>query len=571
MAAHRDADSPAFVKELQSQGSISFWHLLVNQRVITQEVLHHHYEGSGTDKDPYIVSWLPIDPRDPMQFSMTRKAVITFMTAIATFVISLSSSAYSGSIQGIIDQFDIAREVATLGLSLFVFGFAVGPLLWAPLSETMGRQIPFFISFLALSLFLAGCACAQNIQTLLVLRFFGGAFGSSPLTNAGGVISDMFVSRQRGLALLLFASTPYLGIIFSSTDMYSSRSCVLIKSPGPALGPIIGGFLGMNAGWRWVEGFLAVCAGLAWISMAFFVPETYAPVLLRKRAAELSIMTGKHYRSKLDIERGNIPMSNRLRIAFSRPWVLLFSEPIVLLLTFYAALIYGVLYMLFEAIPIVYEDKRGWNAGVGGLPFLGVMVGVLCGVVYTMKDNKRYIRTQEAHDGFAPPEARLPPCMTSAVTIPIGLFWFAWTNSPSIHWICSVAALVPFGFGLLLIYMGIVNYLIDSYTIYSASVLAGMSVFRYAFGATFPLFSSYMYQGLGIHWASSVPAFLSVLCMPLPFLFYKYGERIRQRSKYAAISQKRLDALRQTSISENTMTQASNEGVERQRGMMSTS
>jgi hypothetical protein len=327
----------------------------------------------------------------------------------------------------------------------------------------------------------------------------------------------------------------------------------------------------MNAGWRWVEGFLAVCAGLAWIFMAFFVPETYAPVLLRKRAAELSIMTGKHYRSKLDSERGNIPMSDRLKIAFSRPWALLFKEPIVLLLTFYAALIYGVLYMLFEAIPIVYEEKRGWNAGVGGLPFLGVMVGVFCGVVYTFKDNKRYIRTQEAHDGFAPPEARLPPCMISAVTIPIGLFWFAWTNSPSIHWLCSVAALVPFGFGLLLIYMGIVNYLIDSYTIYSASVLAGMSVFRYAFGATFPLFSSYMYQGLGIHWASSVPAFLSVLCMPLPFLFYKYGEQIRQRCKYAAISQKRLEALRQTSISGTAMTQPSNEGVEKQRGMMSTS
>lgn len=213
MAARSGASSPEFAKDIQLPTHISFWRLLIDQRVVTREVLDHHYEGSGTDEDPYVVSWLPIDARNPMQFSMARKAVITFMTAIATFVISLSSSAYSGSIQGIIDEFQIAREVGTLGLSLFVFGFAVGPLLWAPLSETMGRQVPFFISFLALSLFLAGCACAQNIQTLLVLRFLAGAFGSSPLTNAGGVISDMFVSRQRGLALLLFASTPYLGII----------------------------------------------------------------------------------------------------------------------------------------------------------------------------------------------------------------------------------------------------------------------------------------------------------------------------------------------------------------------
>ncbi|KAL4804548.1 bicyclomycin resistance protein [Aspergillus unguis] len=507
---------------------IPFWQLVVDQQVITTEVLNHQYAGSGTEDEPYVVNWLQVDPRNPLQFSMARKVAATLATAFATFVISLTSSAYSGSMQKVIDEFDVGREVATLGLSLFVLGFALGPLLWAPLSETIGRQVPFLLSFLILAAFSAGCAGAQNIQTLLILRFFGGVSGSAPLTNAGGVISDMFAARQRGLAMLLFASTPYIG---------------------PALGPLVGGFLGMNAGWRWVEGLLAACAGLAWVLMVFLVPETYAPVLLRKRAARLSLLTGKHYKSKLDLGRANMTVGRRLKIALSRPWVLLFTEPIVLLLTFYAALIYGVLYMLFEAVPIVYQDYRGWNAGVGGLPFLGVMIGVLCGSVYTVFDNKRYTKAQKRHNGFAPPEARLPPSMISAVSIPIGLFWFAWTNSPAIHWLCSVAALVPFGFGLLLIYMGIVNYLIDSYTIYAASVLAGMSVFRYSFGAIFPLFSSYMYRGLGIHWASSIPAFLSVLCMPLPFLFYRFGPLIRQRCKYAALSQKHLEAMRRASAS----------------------
>lgn len=320
----------------------------------------------------------------------------------------------------------------------------------------------------------------------------------------------------------------------------------------------------MDAGWRWVEGFLAACAGVVWILMALFLPETYAPVLLHQRAAKLSSMTGKCYRSQMEIEGGKPPLTKRLKITFSRPWVLLLGEPIVLALTTYAALIYGVLYMLFEAIPIVYEDNRGWNAGVGGLPFLGVMIGVLCGTAYTVYDNKRYIRAQEDHAGYAPPEARLPPCMISAITIPIGLFWFAWTNSPSIHWLCSVAALVPFGFGLLLIYMGIVNYLIDSYTVYSASVLAGMSIFRYAFGAAFPMFSSYMYRALGIHWASSIPAFLSVLCMPLPFLFYKHGAQIRQRCKYAALSQTRADAMRGITMLKKEDTKVSTMGTEKQ-------
>ena len=199
------------VKTLRCRSDSSIQRIFFRQRIITEEVLSHQYGGSGTTEDPYVVNWLPVDPGNPMQFSMARKIVITFLTAVATFVISLSSSAYSGTMQGIIEQFDISREIATLGLSLFVCGFALGPLLWAPLSEAIGRQIPFFLSFLGLTLFSIGAACAQNIHTLLILRFFGGAVGSSPLTNAGGVISDMFAARQRGLAMLLFASTPYLG------------------------------------------------------------------------------------------------------------------------------------------------------------------------------------------------------------------------------------------------------------------------------------------------------------------------------------------------------------------------
>ncbi|OGM48705.1 bicyclomycin resistance protein [Aspergillus bombycis] len=461
---------------------ISFWRLMTDHQVLTKEIVEYDYPGSGTKDDPFVVSWLNEDPRNPLQFSMAKKVAITLVTAFATLIVSLTSSAYSGSISDIVRRFEVSTEVATLGLSLFIFGFSVGPLVWAPLSESIGRQIPFFISFLSMAAFLAGCAGARNIQTLLILRFFAGTFGSSPLTNAGGVVSDMFPARQRGLALCLFASTPYMG---------------------PALGPMIGGFLSMNAG----------C-------------ETYAPVLLRKRAAKLSRETGKCYLSKLDVGKSPVAWTSRLKTVFSRPWVLLCREPIVLLFTFYASVIYGTLYMLFAAFPIVYEQGRGWNPGVGG-----------------------YL-SWEKYNGFAPPEARLVPCMVSSVTIPIGFFWFAWTNSPSIHWMASVAAMVPFGSGLVLIYLGIVNYLIDSYTIYAASVIAAMSILRYSFGGIFPLFTTYMYEGLGIHWASSIPAFVSVACMPLPFIFYKYGADIRKRCKYAAISAKHLQTIQETAEEE---------------------
>ncbi|OJJ03917.1 hypothetical protein ASPVEDRAFT_54208 [Aspergillus versicolor CBS 583.65] len=483
-------------------GPIPSWKLVIDQGAVTQTVLGHEHPGSGTEESPYVVAWLDNDFRDPMLLSMTRKIVITLIVSFATLVVALASSAYTGCMKELIEDLDVDREVATLGLSLFVLGFALGPVFWAPLSEVVGRQYPFILSFGAMAVLLAGCAASPNIECLIVLRFFAGAFGSAPLTNAGGVIGDMFPARQRALALSLFAAGPFMG---------------------PALGPIIGGFLGMNAGWRWVEGFLAALAGLSWLTMALFVPETYAPILLQI-----------------------------LRKSLSRPWVLLFREPIVLLLSIYIALIYGALFMTFGAFPIVYQEGRGWNEGVGGLSFLGIMVGMILASIYTIYDNQRYLQVFDRHNGCAPPEARLPPVILASIAIPAGLFWFAWTSSPSVHWMASIAACVPFGFGVILVYLGILSYLIDSYTIFAASVLAANSVMRSGFGAIFPLFTTYMYDGLGIHWASSIPAFLTLACVPFPLVLYKKGKIIRKRCKYAAQSEAYMQTLRESANQKTT-------------------
>ncbi|PWY66713.1 MFS general substrate transporter [Aspergillus heteromorphus CBS 117.55] len=495
--------------------AIPHWRMLVDQSVLTQEIIDYPYAGSGTPSDPYVVEWIPDDPRNPMLFPNSVKWAYTIIAAFATFGVSMASSAYAGSITQVVGYFSISDEVATLGVSLFVLGFAIGPLVWAPLSELIGRQLVFFISYLGLAVFCAAATGSQNPWTLIILRFFAGSFGASPLTNAGGLIADVFPAEQRGLAMSVFAGSPFLG---------------------PTLGPIIGGFLGESAGWKWVQGFLALFSGIIWLIQALLVPETYAPVLLRHRAAKLTSRspTGAIYTSKLDLSRGPISITSAFTTALLRPWILLFAEPIVLLLSLYMAIIYGTLYMLFDAFPIVYQSLRGWSEGIGSLPFLGVMVGMMTAVVYNMLDNTRYKRLHAKYHGFAPPESRLPPTMLGSITIPIGLFWFAWTNGPSLPWIISVIAAAPFGFGMVLVFLNIMSYLIDAYTIYAASVLAANSIIRSCFGAGFPLFTTYMYENLGIHWASSVPAFLALACVPFPFVFYKYGPAIRRRCKYAA-------------------------------------
>ncbi|KAL2817059.1 major facilitator superfamily domain-containing protein [Aspergillus cavernicola] len=508
--------------DLKHAHSIPFWRQVLDQGAITNHVLDQQYPGSGTEQDPFVISWLPDDPRNPMLFSLRKKVGITIVVSTATLVVAVGSSAYSGAIHQVIDDFEIGSEVATLGLSLYVLGFALGPMIWAPLSEFIGRQGPFFISLGGMASFFAGAAGARNIQTLLILRFLAGAFGSSPLTNAGGVISDMFTARHRGLALSLFAAAPFMG---------------------PAIGPVIGGFLGMKTGWRWVEGFLAMFGGVMWILTALLVPETYAPTLLRRRAARLIQLTGSIYRTQLDVDKQGVSIKHMFSTLLLRPWVLLFQEPIVLILSVYIAIIYGALFMMFAAFPIVYEQHRGWNQGVGGLAFMGIMIGMILGVLYTIPDNMRYLRTVDRHGGCAPPEARLPPVILASICIPTGLFWFAWTNDPSIHWVASIAAGAPFGFGVVLVYLGTMSYLIDSYTIFAASVLAANAILRSIFGAVFPLFTTYMYNTLGIHWASSIPAFLALLCMPFPFLFYRYGESVRARCTYTAQSKAYMEKI----------------------------
>ena len=364
-----------------------------------------------------------------------------------------------------------------------------------------------------LTFFNAGAAGSQNIETLIVLRFFAGAFGSSPLTNAGGVVADVFPASERGLAMSIFAAAPFLG---------------------PVIGPVVGGFVGETIGWRWIEGLMAIFTGTLWVIGSLAIPETYAPFLLRRRAAALAKKTGKNYISILEAKRGTTSPGQAFKTAISRPWVLLFREPIVLMLSIYMSIIYGTLYMMFGAFPICFQEQRGWSQGVGGLAFLGIAIGMTAGVVYTIPENRRYNRVAAKHNGVAPPEARLPPTLIAAILLPVGLFVFAWTNGPSVAFIVPIIASAPFGCGMVMLFLCMMNYLIDSYTIYAASVLAANSVLRSLFGAAFPLFTTQMYSNLGIHWASSVPAFLALVCTPFPFLFYKYGATIRQKCKYAA-------------------------------------
>ncbi|MCJ1405835.1 hypothetical protein MMC11_009065 [Xylographa trunciseda] len=493
---------------------------------LDEDVCNQNYSGKGTADDPYVIDYLQNDYQDAMNIPMQRKWAITFLQAMSALVVTFSSSAYASGIEDVKQHFDVSGEVATLGLSLVVLGFALGPLIWGPMSELYGRRLIYMISFMAFTAFSVAAPCSPNIQSLLVFRFFASAFGSSSMTNGGGVITDMLTKEQRGVAMGAFVTAPFLG---------------------PALGPIAGGFLVETQGWRWILGLIAILAGVVWIATTLTTPETYAPFILRSRARALSKMTGSVYVSRLDAGEPPKTLMQELSVALSRPWILLFLEPIVLLMSLYMSIVYGTLYMFFAAIPIVFHGSRGWNEGTAGLPFVGVTIGVCLATVLSGADNKRYVRlcaTIEAKGATVEPEARLSTAMVGSIVLPIGLFLFAWTTYPSVHWIAPVIGALLFSCGLVLVFISQLSYLIDCYTIYTASVLAAGSMLRSLFGTAFPLFTTQMYANLGDQWASSIPAFLVLACVPIPFLFYKYGPKIRSKCKFAAEAARILELMR---------------------------
>ena len=264
------------------------------------DILSHSYSGSGTQEDPYLVEWLPKDHENPQTWSAVYKWAQTIQVAIATLSVALASSAYSGAVDSLQAQFHPTKQIIlTLGISLFVLGFAFGPLFWAPFSEVVGRRNLFIFTSAVFTLWQAVSPASPNMASLIVFRFLAGFFGSSPLVNTGGTLADMFDAKQRGLAMAIFASAPFLG---------------------PALGPIIGGFLGETQGWKWVIGFLAIFSGVITIIGAASLPETYAPVLLRWRAQKLSKVTGKDYICKLDKGR-DLSLKTQFKTALGRTLV----------------------------------------------------------------------------------------------------------------------------------------------------------------------------------------------------------------------------------------------------------
>ena len=220
---------------------------------------------------------------------------------------------------------------------------------------------------------------------------------------------------------------------------------------------------------------------------------------------------------------------------------MLLTEPIVTLVCMYNGFLFGLMYTFVVASPWIYQHYYNFGSTAQNLSFLGLIVGTLLApfplilidhLLYQPR-LKRFNQTKLEQDQRFPPEHRLYPSLVGSILLPICLFIYAWTARPTIHWIVPIFFQ---GFAILtslLIYASANLFMMDSYgPLFGASASGAAMLSRYTLSAAFPLFSLQMYQSLGVGWATSVLAFCTLAMAPIPWLFWRWGAKLRQRSKY---------------------------------------
>lgn len=506
----------------------------------TKHALHNDGDRRSNDpekgKDSNIVDWYgPDDPeasnpvrpcprrlpvnrsshQNPQNWSNAKKFFVTFEICFLTFSVYIGSAIFSAGIQDVMTVFGVSQVAATLGLTLFVAGYAVGPMVWAPLSEIpqVGRNPVYILTLAAFVVLQVPTALAVNFGMLLAFRFLTGFIGSPALATGGASIGDMYTPSKRTYGLAVWG----IGAV-----------C------GPTLGPLVGGFAVQAKGWNWAIWELMWLSGFCLAVLVFLLPETSTANILYRRARRLRKLTGNQ-RLVSEPELASQDMTGRdlLTMTLVRPFSLLFTEPIVFALDLYIALIYGLLYIWFESFPIVFEGIYGFSLGTLGLAYLGILIGTFAVLPPFVWYQHKYIEPKFNENGELTPEWRLTPAFVGAFAIPICLFWFGWTSRADIHWIVPIIGTSWFSVGAFLLFNAVLNYLSDAYPEYAASVLAGNDFLRSCLGAGFPLFASAMYKKLGVNWASSTLGFISIAFIPIPFVLFKYGHWVRSKSKHA--------------------------------------
>ncbi|KAF8621893.1 hypothetical protein AX15_007445 [Amanita polypyramis BW_CC] len=459
------------------------------------------------EEGPIYVEFAEGDRRNPDNYSNREKWIITAIGCILTFVSSSTASSYNMGISTMIRELNCSRILAITGFSVYPLGFAIFPLITASLSEEFGRRPLYIASQFILIIMYAMVGFAKNIQTVILGRLIQGAAGSAGSTMVGGTIADIWSPKERGIPMAIFT---------------------LVAVGGSGVGPIIGGWIEMRLGWRWIQWIqMAYCS--VPVILVFFMKETRSEVLLVPLAKEVRKKTGDNrYRARAEDKRGSLPAL--IITSCTRPVYLLFTEPVVMAFSLWIGFSWGVTFSFLSVIVLVFQDLYDFNIGDAGTMYVSLVIGTILGLITGFYQETLY-RKNVAKRG---PEARLYTACMAGVLLPVGLFIFSWTALRHVQWIGANFGIAIFMWATYIIYSTVFSYLSDCYGPWASSAAAGQSLLRNLMATVFPLFSRQMFLKLDFKWAGTLFACVGLLLMPIPFVLFFWGPAIRERSKAAS-------------------------------------
>ncbi|KAK4133146.1 MFS general substrate transporter [Trichocladium antarcticum] len=484
----------------------------------------------ANDEEETVVSWDDHDAGNPCNWSGRKKAAVLLTTMMLIVNSTMGSALPSNALPFIASEWQVASpQQRVLPISIYLVGYVMGPIFWAPLSEQFGRKTPTLCAFTLFTLSTLGSALAPTWASFLVFRLAAGVFASAPLAIVPGIIADLCSNPgTRGRIMGLFLVTTV---------------------SGPLLAPIISGFCAPTIGWRWAFWIGLIYAGVTLPALAL-LPETCGPVLLARRCPAPAPGRPR-------------PLAELAAVVLARPLRMMAGELLVSASCAYMALCYGVFYMCFEAYPVVFEGVYGLSPGQCGLAYLAVGVGCLLALpgfwayeVVLARARARgapWTRCEEAR--------RLPLACVGGPLFAVALFWMGWTARPDVHFMVPALAGVPFGLGFMCIFQALLNYLTDAYAPFAASANAAASASRSLLATVLPLATVPMFQRLGISGALSLLGGLSTLMCAVPFLFLVHGKRIRANSKFCVALREREEEQQQKQQQQQTRQQWKKKGA----------
>lgn len=415
------------------------------------------------------------------------------------------------AITTIANDLHMSNTESTMALSVYLLATAFGPLIIGPLSEVYGRK-PIIhatnIWFLAWNLI---CGFANSKGLLIAARLLAGFGASAVYSLAYGVLGDVWPPEQRGRSLSLY---------------------LLIPLTGAAIGPIIGGFIVDYSTWRWMFWATTILQGILEVCSLPLVHETYAPLLLRRRAAQLrKAASDPRYHAPIEThESGRSPLW-KIRNSLSRPLRLLAFHPIIQTQALLGGINYGLLYFALASFSTLYVSAYGESIHISGLHYIALCAGEVLGAQLCGPLMDFVYRTLKARaGGTATPELRIPLLLPSVVFTPVGLLLYGWAAEHHIFWL-----VVDIGAALLCLGMQVFDttlsaYVMDSYPEHVSSASAATQLLRSLMAFGFPLFADKLYKALGFGWGNSLLAFLSIgIALPSTGILWRYGAKLRTR------------------------------------------